>query len=99
METSEGTGNFYIDEAIGAVSGTKVDGPSPVTFVLGDINRDGSVDIFDLIAARRALITEKFADNISALSADVDMSGEFNVADTLLIQKYIMGKITDFAQS
>lgn len=99
VETSEGTGNFYIDEAIGAVSGTKVDGPSPVTFVLGDINRDGSVDIFDLIAARRALITEKFADNISALSADVDMSGEFNVADTLLIQKYIMGKITDFAQS
>jgi glucuronoarabinoxylan endo-1,4-beta-xylanase len=99
VETAEGTGNFYIDEAIGAVSGTKVDGPSPVTFVLGDINRDGSVDIFDLIAARRALITEKFADNISALSADVDMSGEFNVADTLLIQKYIMGKITDFAQS
>lgn len=38
VETTEGTGNFYIDEAIGAVSGTKVDGPSPVTFVLGGIN-------------------------------------------------------------
>jgi len=53
VETTEGTGNFYIDEAIGAVSGTKVDGPSPVTFVLGDINCDGSVDAFDVIAARR----------------------------------------------
>ena len=76
VETTEGTGNFYIDEAIGAVSGTKVDGPSPVTFVLGDINCDGSVDTFDVIAARRGLISGTFSSNISSLAADVDMSGE-----------------------
>ena len=73
VETTEGTGNFYIDEAIGAVSGTKVDGPSPVTFVLGDINCDGSVDAFDVIAARRGLISGTFSSNIASLAADVDM--------------------------
>ena len=96
VETTEGTGNFYIDEAIGAVSGTKVDGPSPVTFVLGDINCDGSVDAFDVIAARRGLISGTFSSNISSLAADVDMSGEYNITDTLLIQQYILGKITAF---
>lgn len=96
VETTEGTGNFYIDEAIGAVSGTKVDGPSPVTFVLGDINCDGSVDTFDVIAARRGLISGTFSSNISSLAADVDMSGEYNITDTLLIQQYILGKITAF---
>ncbi|MBQ6251974.1 carbohydrate binding domain-containing protein [Ruminococcus sp.] len=96
VETTEGTGNFYIDEAIGAVSGTKVDGPSPVTFVLGDINCDGSVDTFDVIAARRGLISGTFSSNIASLAADVDMSGEYNITDTLLIQQYILGKITAF---
>ena len=96
VETTEGTGNFYIDEAIGAVSGTKVDGPSPVTFVLGDINCDGSVDAFDVIAARRGLISGTFSSNIASLAADVDMSGEYNITDTLLIQQYILGKITAF---
>ena len=96
VETTEGTGNFYIDEAIGAVSGTKVDGPSPVTFVLGDINCDGRVDTFDVIAARRGLISGTFSSNISSLAADVDMSGEYNITDTLLIQQYILGKITAF---
>ena len=96
VETTEGTGNFYIDEAIGAVSGTKVDGPSPVTFVLGDINCDGSVDTFDVIAARRGLISGTFSSNIASLAADVDMSGEYNVTDTLLIQQYTLGKITAF---
>ena len=96
VETTEGTGNFYIDEAIGAVSGTKVDGPSPVTFVLGDINCDGSVDAFDVIAARRGLISGTFSSNIASLAADVDMSGEYNVTDTLLIQQYTLGKITAF---
>ncbi|PWJ10242.1 carbohydrate binding domain-containing protein [Ruminococcus flavefaciens] len=96
VETTEGTGNFYIDEAIGAVSGTKVDGPSPVTFVLGDINCDGSVDSFDVIAARRGLISGTFSSNIASLAADVDMSGEYNVTDTLLIQQYTLGKITVF---
>lgn len=96
VETTEGTGNFYIDEAIGAVSGTKVDGPSPVTFVLGDINCDGNVDNFDMIAARRALISSTFSSNISSLAADVDMSGEYNVTDALLIQQFILGKITAF---
>jgi glucuronoarabinoxylan endo-1,4-beta-xylanase len=96
VETAEGTGNFYIDEAIGAVSGTKVDGPSPVTFVLGDINCDGNVDNFDMVAARRALISGTFSSNISSLAADVDMSGEYNVTDALLIQQFILGKITAF---
>ena len=30
IETAESTNNFYIDEAIGAVAGTKIDGAEPV---------------------------------------------------------------------
>lgn len=95
VETESGTNNFYIDEAIGAVAGTKIDGPAPINFNLGDINFDGVINGFDIIFAKRGLING-FSDNIAALAADVNQDGEYNAADAVLLQKYILGKITEF---
>lgn len=95
IETESGTNNFYIDEAIGAVAGTKIDGPSPIIFNIGDINSDGVINCYDMIFAKKGLLVG-FSNNISALAADVNQDGEFNVADAVLIQKYILGMITEF---
>ncbi len=110
VETAEGTENFYIDEAIGAVAGTKISGPdapeipvatnpvkppaqNPEDFTPGDIDLDGTVDVFDLITLRQYLIKDIILPTLyNELAADVNADGEKNVADLLLLSKYLLGQ-------
>ena len=48
VETAEGTMDFYVDEAIGAVAGTVITGPSEIKFTLGDVDSNGVIDSIDL---------------------------------------------------
>ncbi|MGN0621321.1 MAG: carbohydrate binding domain-containing protein [Porcipelethomonas sp.] len=98
IETESGTDNFYIDEAIGAVAGTKIEGPDPINFNPGDINCDGVINCFDMVLAKRGLI-DGFSDNVSVLAADADQNGEYNSADAVLIRQFILGIIKEFPVS
>ena len=101
VETSdETTNNFYIDEVIGAVAGTGIQGagqpelPKPV--VPGDVNSDGVIDVFDLIMAKQAIVSKVFSDENAEKAADADQSGKFEINDAVLIQEYVTGKIKEF---
>ncbi|MDE6781594.1 MAG: endo-1,4-beta-xylanase, partial [Ruminococcus sp.] len=99
IETAETTNNFYIDEVIGAVAGTTILGAGESKQVtLGDINSDGVIDSFDMVLARKGL-TNGFDSSAEKLAADVDQSGEYNVNDAVLIQKFILGQIKEFPVS
>ncbi|MBR7038153.1 MAG: endo-1,4-beta-xylanase [Oscillospiraceae bacterium] len=94
----ESTGSFYIDEAIGAVAGTKIEGagqPQVRKAVLGDVDCDGVIDAMDLALAKRGVLG-KFADSIAMKAADVDQSGTPDVTDIVLLTKYIHGMISEF---
>ncbi len=96
VETAESTNNFYIDEVIGAVAGTTIIGAGESKdIILGDINRDSRIDVFDMILARQGIVNG-FDSKVSQLSADVDQSGKYDVADLVLIQKFILGQINEF---
>lgn len=95
VETESGTGNFYIDEAIGAVAGTIIQGPEEVKLILGDIDCSGQIDCLDMILARKGM-KSGLSGNIAALAADVDQSGEFDETDLKLIQDFILNRITEF---
>lgn len=95
IETAESTNNFYIDEAIGAVAGTKIDGAEPVTVIKGDVNFDGSINVFDIISARKGLISGSFSGSV-LLAADVDENGKYEAADLVQIQQFVVGKISVF---
>ena len=98
IETEETTNNFYIDEAIGAVGGTGIQGagqPEVKVVILGDLNFDGAITSLDMAAARYGLI-KGISDNSTKKAADVDRSGKYEVADMILIQNYIMGRINEF---
>ena len=59
VETADSTTNFYIDDVVGAVEGTKIQGagipeieeqnPQQQTVILGDLNGDGIVNVIDTL--------------------------------------------------
>lgn len=98
VETAEGTDNFYIDEAIVAKDGTKIDGPEPpvvVDVIDGDVNFDGVIDVYDLALAKRGVLNG-FADANAEAAADVDDSGKAELIDVIQIQKFIHMQIKEF---
>lgn len=104
VETAEGTDNFYIDEAIVAVNGTVIKGAEayvppattqPVAVTPGDINNDGIINAADVSLARKGLISG-FSNNNAERAADADQSGKFEINDLVLINQYVLKKITSF---
>ena len=96
VETKESKCSFYIDEIVGAKSGTEIGEPSaPVQMNKGDINYDGVIDSFDIILARRGLI-KGITDKKALKAADADSNGVFEINDALLIMQFVSGKIKEF---
>ena len=101
VETTDSTnyGNFYIDEAIGAPAGTVIDGagqPKVRHVTLGDLNFDECINSLDMISARKALLSGSFSDSMTQKAADVDQNRTYELADLVLLQEFILGKITEF---
>ena len=96
VETAEGSGDFYVDEVIGAVAGTAIDGPSPVSLVIGDLTGDGRIDVFDVALARRGLVKGGFDSAAAKRNSDADQDGEFTTADLVLINQFVLGRIKEF---
>lgn len=97
IETADSTNNFYVDEAIGAVAGTVIDGPKPVRFLLGDVTCDGVINAFDAAAARKG-IRSGFANGTAKLAADVNCDGTQDAADAAILQDYVLGRIRTFPE-
>lgn len=95
VETGSGMENFYLDEAIGAVAGTQIDGPAPISLTLGDCNNDGVINIFDLTLAKICK-TSGAPNHFTEVAADVDEDGSVTLADLLQIRDRITGKTDAF---
>ncbi|WP_295093527.1 carbohydrate binding domain-containing protein, partial [Ruminococcus sp.] len=96
IETEESTCNFYVDEVVGAASGTEIGEPSaPVAMHKGDINYDGQIDCFDIVLARKGLING-IEDKKMLKAADADSNGVYEITDALLITQFVMGTINEF---
>lgn len=65
--------------------------------IVGDANYDMAVDIYDLITVRN-LLTKTGAMVSSQQFASIDLNGDkdFNVADVVLMQEYLLGRIEEF---
>ena len=90
--------DFYLDDVIGAPKGTEIKGAEPPKkAVMGDVNFDGVIDSLDMIVARKAILAGELMGS-SLKAADVDQNGKFEAADLVLIQSYILKKITDWPE-
>ena len=96
VETEESNCDFYIDEIVGAKSGTEIGEPSaPVKMNKGDINYDGVIDSFDIVLARKGLI-KSIEDKRTLKAADADSNGVYELNDAVLIMQFVAGRITEF---
>ncbi|MGN1480510.1 endo-1,4-beta-xylanase [Porcipelethomonas sp.] len=95
IETAETTNNFYIDEVIGAVGGTSILGAGSVDIIAGDVNCDGTINVLDVILAKRG-ISSGFDNTAQEIAADVDQSGTADTSDVEYIQQFLTKKITEF---
>ncbi|MDD6269935.1 MAG: dockerin type I repeat-containing protein [Oscillospiraceae bacterium] len=80
-------GSIYA-EAIGAVAGTKIEGPAEIKFTIGDVNCDGKINIFDVCEMKNGL-KSGFSSNVYALASDVDQSDDVTIADAVQLHKYV----------
>lgn len=98
VETETGTSDFYIDDAVGAASGTEIDGAgAAIPLTRGDVSCDGVIDVFDVIIARKWYV-EGFGNGKASKNADADNNGEVAVNDLVLIAQFVMGDLTEFPQ-
>ena len=95
VEMPQSLYNFYIDEAIGAAAGTVIPGAGAKNLTRGDVNFDGSINIFDLTSIKMGF-SKGFNTTSSQLVADVDQSGAVDTTDAKLLQQYIAHVITEF---
>lgn len=96
VETDGSKCSFYVDEVVGAKSGTEIGTPPPaVKMNKGDINYDGAIDTFDVILARKGII-DGITDKRTLKAADADSNAVFEVADLVLISEFSLGKIKKF---
>ena len=87
---------LIIDDAVGATAGTIIKGAVTVEkYILGDIDNDGIINVFDMILARKGLV-EGFTSTREKNSADIDKNGKYEINDAVLLQSYILGKIKKF---
>lgn len=102
VETESSLTDFYLDECIGAKKGVGIQGEGqpdlpadPSTAIRGDITFDGSIDALD-VAVGRSLLTSGSLDAATKKAADADKNGKYEINDLVLIQQYVLGKISEF---
>ena len=97
FESEKGTESFSIDEVIAAKSGTQTGGAGPVKVIRGDFDFDGVVSCFDVVEARKALLSTA-SSTVSIKVADVDGDGTFAVNDLVLLSRFILGQVKEFPE-
>lgn len=67
-----------------------VPGVSKETFLVGDVNNDGTISLKDVLTLQKHLAYIIELDEIGTLAADANQDGKLAMSDALLIQKYIV---------
>ena len=74
-------------------------GPPPVSN--GDINDDGKVDVFDFIELKKMITngTAQPIESYKAYKADVNHDEQVGMADLVMLNNYLLGKIDNFSDN
>ena len=94
IDTETDCGDIYIDNFFIGVEGLKSFSDSSSCYsseLLGDINCDGVVDVFDLAPFRRGILSMIINCSDPPANSDINGDGNVNVSDLVLLQRYLLG--------
>ena len=94
IDTETDCGDIYIDDFFIGVEGLKSFSDASSCYssdLLGDINCDGVVDVFDLAPFRRGILSMIVSGSAAPANSDINGDGSVNVADLVLLQRYLLG--------
>lgn len=74
----------------GGTSGTLLCG-----FTMGDVDRNGSVNLADAITIQKETLYLTSFDTLSKRNSDVDDNGRTDLSDAIKLQKYVLGLISE----
>ncbi len=61
------------------------------SYIYGDVNKDGKIDLIDITLIQRYLLGTINFDEIEMILADVNSDGKVNLIDIILVQRYLLG--------
>lgn len=64
----------------------------------GDINNDGTINVFDLVYAKKLLLHSTTVDIVTLSSADVSNSGSVDAKDVKFLQQFLLAQSTEFSR-
>lgn len=94
IDTPDYTDDFYVDNAYAGKKDTlpfykaDIEGSHNQR---GDVNRDGIVDVYDLILLRKTVIQLSSTSDFPPMNSDVNGDGSVNIADVVSLQKFLLG--------
>ena len=91
VETEDSTNSFFMDEAIGAVNGTKINASLPGSddSVTGDTDGNGVFELKDLVVLQKYL--GGLSVSIDLKASDADGNGRVNIFDLAVLKNKICG--------
>ncbi len=73
--------------------------PTTMPMIIGDVNLDGTVDVFDAVMIQLYATEAITLDDTQAFVADVNNDGHIDILDAMDIQKFTVNKITEFIKA
>ncbi len=67
-------------------------------YKIGDVNRDGSVDVLDAVMIQKYCVDKVDLDSEQIYVGDVNDDGVVDVLDAIMIQKYSVDKVKEFTK-
>ena len=66
----------------------------PGAYLLGDVNDNGSIEKYDYIAVKRAVLGTLELTDVQAAAADVNNNGSVEKYDYIMIKRHVLGTLT-----
>ncbi len=70
--------------------------PQPIEVIIGDVDFNGKINVFDLILVKRILISQTIPFNKILSACDIDGDEDIKINDVVLMQKYLTAQISEF---
>ena len=67
-----------------------------LSILVGDVYSDMRIDVFDLVRIKQLAVNSENITRKDKASADVNGDGNVNIADAVVMQNYLLGKISEF---